>query len=77
MTNYKTVGPDQDGRMYKIEATEAQLPVERLVMRLRGQLQNCVNHLEQAKRNSYGKNRQSYEAAIESANKALYETLGA
>lgn len=33
MTNYKTVGPDQDGRMYKIVATEAQLPVERLVMR--------------------------------------------
>jgi hypothetical protein len=42
---------------------------------LRGQLQNCVNHLERAKRRSYGQEQRRYEEAIESANKALYETL--
>lgn len=40
--------------------------------RLRGQLQNCVNHLEHAKRRQH---RSDYDDVIESANKALYETL--
>jgi hypothetical protein len=40
--------------------------------RLRGQLQNCVNHLDRANRRD---SRDGYTAAIESANKALYETL--
>ena len=42
------------------------------VDKLRGQLQNCVNHLERAKRKS---NNGAYDDVIESANKALYETL--
>ena len=50
------------------------LPSEHL-NRLRGQLQNCVNHLEGAKRHSCGKRQEKYAQAIESANKALYETL--
>lgn len=45
------------------------------VTRLRGQLQNCVNCLERAKRNSHGREQQIYAGAVESANKALYETL--
>jgi len=48
---------------------QAQLVVDRL----RGQLQNCVNHLDRAKRRTY---LPELEACIESANKALYETLG-
>jgi len=43
------------------------------IQRLRGQLQNCVNHLDRAKRR-YNSN--TYNECIESANKALYETLG-
>ena len=45
---------------------------EQIIDRLRGQLQNCVNHLEHAKRQSYAV---KADACIESANKALYETL--
>lgn len=45
---------------------------EEIIQRLRGQLQNCVNHLDRAKRRG---GRDSYDAAIESANKTLYETL--
>ncbi len=48
------------------------LELEEVVARLRGQLQNAVNHLERAKRQS---SRTMYDDAIESANKALYETL--
>ena len=40
--------------------------------RLRGQLQNCVNHLDRAKR-KYPTTQ--FDECIESANKALYETL--
>jgi hypothetical protein len=43
-----------------------------VIDRLRGQLQNAANHLDRAKRRSYKGN---YDAAVESANKALYETL--
>lgn len=43
--------------------------------RLRGQLQNCVNHLNRAKRKSYGKQSKSFDDCIDRANKALYETL--
>jgi len=49
---------------------EAEL--EEVVQRLRGQLQNCVNHLERAKRHWP---RGDYNDCIESANRALYETL--
>ena len=42
------------------------------VDRLRGQLQNCVNHLERAKRRQP---QRGYDEVIEAANKALYETL--
>ena len=42
------------------------------VDRLRGQLQNCVNHLDRAGRKHLS---QSYSQCIESANKYLYETL--
>lgn len=46
------------------------------IQKLRGQLQNCVNHLEGIKRRfpSMG---DRVNPCIESANKALYETLGA
>jgi len=43
--------------------------------KLRGHLQNCINHLEMAKRKAYGKTQQSYDKCIQQANKALYETL--
>jgi len=46
---------------------------DEVIDRLRGQLQNCVNYLERAKRHSH---RGAYDDAIESANRALYETLG-
>jgi len=36
-----------------------------------GQLQNCVNYLEHAKRHTVSGNN-SYDAAIDSANKAIY-----
>jgi len=45
---------------------------EEIIERLRGQLQNCVNHLDRAKRRTYGMN---LDECIESANRALYETL--
>ena len=48
---------------------------EEVIQRLRGQLQNCVNHLELTKRQSYGSGRASVDSCIESANRALYETL--
>ena len=47
---------------------------ERKITRLRGQLQNCVNHLERARRQHYEGDRK-YADAIEAANKCLYETL--
>lgn len=43
------------------------------IARLRGQLQNCVNHLEWAKRGI--DTTRIVDRAIEQANKALYETL--
>lgn len=49
--------------------------LENQVDRLRGQLQNCVNHLNRAKRSSYGKQAKSFDDCMEQANKALYETL--
>jgi len=45
-----------------------------VIQRLRGQLQNCVNHLERAKRHWP---RGGYDECIESANRCLYETLDA
>lgn len=55
-------------------AKELYAPREETVHRFRGQLQNCVNHLDRMKRKN-----PSYDATlspcIESANKALYETL--
>jgi len=42
--------------------------------RLRGQLQNCVNHLDRVKRR-YPSMQEKLSACIESANKSLYETL--
>ncbi len=50
---------------------------ERLVMRLRGQLQNCVNHLELLKRHGSRADEEKINTCIDSANKALYETLRA
>lgn len=45
--------------------------------RLRGQLQNCVNLLHRLKRHGYASDALAADEAIELANKALYETLGA
>ena len=39
---------------------------------LRGQLQNCVNHLERAKRKVHALN---VDAVIDSANRAIYESV--
>jgi hypothetical protein len=36
-----------------------------------GQLQNCINHLEHAKRHTVSINH-SYDVAIDSANRAIY-----
>lgn len=47
---------------------------EEIIDRLRGQLQNCVNYLERAKR-KHPYDNGNYCIAIESANKTLYETL--
>ena len=49
-------------------------PMNETIDRLRGQLQNCVAHLEGVQRR-FGNG--SHTKAIESANKALYETLHA
>lgn len=46
------------------------------ISRLRGQLQNCVNLLHRLKRHGYASDVVLADAAIESANQALYETLG-
>lgn len=46
--------------------------VKAIENRLRGQLQNCINHLDKAKHRH--PNDESYSKCIESANKALYET---
>lgn len=45
--------------------------------RLRGQLQNCVNLLHRLKRHGHASDARAADEAIESANRALYETLGA
>ena len=46
-----------------------------MVDRLRGQLQNCINHLELLKRHGSKRDEAKINACIESANKALYESL--
>lgn len=51
--------------------------MDKIIDRLRGHLQNCVNHLEMAKRNSYGKKYDAYNQCIQQANNVLYETLEA
>lgn len=45
---------------------------KKVIDRLRGQLQNCVAHLERANRYIHNG---GYDQCIESANRALYETL--
>ncbi|MCK5020021.1 MAG: hypothetical protein KAS32_23410 [Candidatus Peribacteraceae bacterium] len=42
--------------------------------RLRGQLQNCINHLELLKRHGYANDVRKIDLCVDSANKALYET---
>lgn len=46
---------------------------EETIQRLRGQLQNCVNHLERCKR-KIPSNEKKLNDCIEVANKTLYET---
>jgi len=41
--------------------------------KLRGQLQNCIDHLHHAKRNTWSK--ADFDKVIDSANRVLYETL--
>jgi len=48
---------------------------EKTITRLRGQLQNCVSHLERVKKRGCRSDEMKISAAIESANRALYETL--
>ena len=45
------------------------------IVRLRGQLQNCVNLLHRLKRHGYASDVVVADAAIDSANRTLYETL--
>lgn len=47
---------------------------DKTIDRLRGQLQNCVNHLDGIKRRCPSST-ERIQSCIESANKALYETL--
>lgn len=47
---------------------------EETIQRLRGQLQNCVNHIERLKRH-HPRETEKLEACVQSANKCLYETL--
>lgn len=42
--------------------------------KLRGQLENCVNLLHRLKRHGSARDADAADAAIESANKVLYET---
>ena len=46
------------------------------IERLRGQLQNCVDHLRRLKHYGNANGALAADMAIESANQALYETLG-
>ena len=48
---------------------------DQAIDKLRGQLQNCVNHLHNAKRKLGS--RYDFDEAIDHANKALYDTLDA
>lgn len=54
-----------------MKVSDREKELEKVIDRLRGQLQNCVNHLDRANRRDHGK----YSECIESANRALYETL--
>lgn len=47
---------------------------EETIQRLRGQLQNCVNHIERLKRH-HPRETDKLDACVQSANKCLYETL--
>jgi len=49
--------------------------LEASIDKLRGQLQNCVNHLNRLKRHGHASDVQACDKCIESANKALYESL--
>lgn len=44
------------------------------IAHLRGQLENCVNHLELLKRHAYTQDQEALGKCIESANQALYRT---
>lgn len=50
-------------------------PDNKVIERLRGQLQNCVSLLHRLKRHGYATDAAAADQAIESANRALYETL--
>lgn len=50
---------------------------DEVIQRLREQLQNCVNHLEMAKRQTRCSDETKINACIEYANRVLYETLSA
>lgn len=64
-------GSDTRQQAYELGKHES----EEVIQRLRGQLQNCVSLLGRAKRRSGGSSEQSvYQAGIDSANKALYES---
>ena len=49
--------------------------VEEILTRLRGQLQNCVNHLDRVKKRGGRQDEEIIRECVESANKCLYETL--
>jgi|GEM_PF-3738455 len=50
--------------------------LEKTIDRLRGQLQNCVDHLHRAKSYFHSQSRgKNIDGAIDSANKTLCETL--
>jgi hypothetical protein len=52
--------------------SEREIYLEKIIKRLRGQLENCINHLERANKQFYNKG--EYSECIDSSNRTLYET---
>lgn len=63
IAEYRTLAP---------KVAQENIELNKTIDRLRGQLQNCINHLDRAKR-KYPTT--DYDSCIESANRTLYETL--
>ena len=58
-----------------VDESLEEMEKDAIIERLRGQLQNCVNHLERVKRRMRASDETKINACIEYANRVLYETL--